>query len=520
MPTSFATVSRLRRRSFLTASGAAFAALVVQLGRRPKVARAAVYGALVPDPDGILDLPAGFSYRIVDQFGEAMDDGYVVPSLPDGMATFAGPEGTVILMRNHELLVGDGPYEPGSAPPEAFDPVGMGCVTRVVFDATTYERLSSNLVLCGTLTNCAGGWSPWGWLSCEENATVGHGYVFVCDPLAEGVQAPRPQPALGRFKHEAAAVDTATGAIYLTEDLKDSCLYRFLPDDPSEPFVGRLQALKVVGVDVALTTEMAVGDPPVAIEWVDVDDPDPVADDVRIQAQAKGAAIFVRGEGIVFTTEGVYVVATTGGPIGKGQIFRLVDDGGAQGTLEVVAASVDTEFLDMPDNITMAPWGELFFCEDGSNGNYLRGLTAAGELFDFALNVKSENELAGVCFSPAGDALFVNLQKDNMTLVITGPFPKAPEPGETDSDSGDSDSGGTDGGGTDSDGASSSGTDSDAASAGDSDSDSAATTAGEDGPPDSGCGCSADTDGGDVLASAAVAGLIGLAVSERRRADD
>jgi hypothetical protein len=523
MPTSSALVSRLRRRTFLSASGAAFAAILVQLGRRPRVARAAVYGELVPDPEGILDLPAGFSYRIVDQFGEAMDDGYTVPSLPDGMATFAGPEGTVILMRNHELLVGDGPYEPGSAPPEAFDPIGMGCVTRVVFDGATYERLSSNLVLCGTLTNCAGGWSPWGWLSCEENASVGHGYVFVCDPLADGVQMPRPQPNLGRFKHEAAAVDTATGAIYLTEDLSDSCLYRFLPDDPAEPFVGRLQALKVVGVDVALTTEMEVGEAPVAIEWVDVDEPDPEADNVRVQAQAKGAAIFVRGEGIVYTDGGIYVVATTGGPIGKGQIFRLIDDGGAQGTLEVVAASTDTAFLDMPDNITMAPWGELFFCEDGGNGNYLRGLTADGELFDFALNVKSESELAGVCFSPAGDALFVNIQKDNLTLVITGPFPQAPEPGETDSDGSDSDSGGTDGtGGTD---GATGGTDSDASTGGDTDGGAdadtggEATTAGEE-TPDSGCGCTTDPDGGDVLASAALAGLVGLAVSERRRRDD
>ena len=87
-----ALAPNLRRRSFLTIGGAAFATLLVQLGRRPRLAKAATYGELIPDPEGILDLPAGFSYRILDSFGEAMDDGYRVPALPDGMATFSGPD--------------------------------------------------------------------------------------------------------------------------------------------------------------------------------------------------------------------------------------------------------------------------------------------------------------------------------------------------------------------------------------------------------------------------------------------
>ncbi|MDV7397936.1 DUF839 domain-containing protein, partial [Arthrospira platensis SPKY1] len=107
---------------------------------------AAGYGALVPDPEGILDLPPGFTYAIVDQRGDLMDDGYRVPGRPDAMGAFAGPGGAVILMRNHENSPGDlqnGPYGPGQEPPpEAYDPLAMGGVTRVVLDGQSYARLS------------------------------------------------------------------------------------------------------------------------------------------------------------------------------------------------------------------------------------------------------------------------------------------------------------------------------------------------------------------------------------------
>ena len=35
-------------------------------------ARAAALGALVPDPAGLLDLPPGFAYAIVDQVGQPL----------------------------------------------------------------------------------------------------------------------------------------------------------------------------------------------------------------------------------------------------------------------------------------------------------------------------------------------------------------------------------------------------------------------------------------------------------------
>ncbi|MBL9107499.1 MAG: DUF839 domain-containing protein [Myxococcales bacterium] len=411
--------------------GATLASLAAALGRPRRARAAGLYGELVADPDGILDLPPGFSYRIVEQWNDPMDDGLVVPALPDGMACFLGPDNTIILMRNHELLVGDGPYPPGEPPPEVYDPIAMGCVTRVVLDATTFARISSNLVLCGTLKNCAGGPSPWGWLTCEETTTAGHGYVFACDPAATSVRPPFKIAAYGRCRREAACVDPARNIAYLTEDQTDSALYRFVPDDPATPFIGRLQALRVVGHDMYEMSNLAQG-AKLSIDWVDLEEPEPVGDTLRLEAQSKGAAIFDRGEGITFADGEVFPVATSGGPLRKGQIFRLVDDPQAP-TIEALLVVDDPEIADQPDNVTVAPWRELFFAEDGAGGNFIRGITPDGQVFDFAHNVLTTGEFAGVCFSPDGRALFANLWGSGLTLVITGPFPQAPPPDDASS---------------------------------------------------------------------------------------
>ncbi len=415
----------LTRREFLTAAGVT-ALCFTALGRSRRAQAGGRWGALIPDPERILDLPAGFSYRILEHAHAPMSDGYQVPARPDGMACFTGPNGTLILMRNHENgpdAVNDGPYVDGQvAPPEAYDPNAMGGVSRLVLDATTCERISSNMVLIGTSRNCAGGPSPWGWLSCEEpmNDPTGefpHGYVFLCPIDADSVRPPDRKPGFGRCNHEAAAVDPSTNITYLTEDRQDSCLYRFVPTVASEPFVGKLQALAVVGQPRFQTSTMAVGDM-VDIEWVDIAEPDPTDDSLRNAAQAEGAAVIVRGEGICFFAGQVFFTATTGGPIGKGQIFRLIVIEG--GTLELLVHSEDPAMLDMPDNLTIAPSGELVMVEDGGMVNSIRWLSAEGQLSEFGRT--SRMELAGICFSPDGRAMFVNLQQEGLTLVITGPF--------------------------------------------------------------------------------------------------
>ena len=404
--------------------------LVQALSAEPRASwRRGPYGPMRPDPDGILDLPEGFSYRVIQRSGAAMSDGLRVPSRPDGMAAFALPDGAIALMRNHENPAGIsmlGPWT-GEVLPEAWSTDGMGGVTRVVLDPQTHEVRASNLVLGGTVLNCSGGPSPWGWLTAEETFGARHGLVFACDPSAERIARPRPIPGYGKLRHEAVAVDPVSGVAYLTEDREDGCLYRFVPHDAAaDPFAGELQALAIrgrPGADTALG--LRVGER-LEVAWVPVRQPTPEHDVVRHVARRDGAASICRGEGIAWdpTTGTVLVTASTGGPHQTGQVFRLDPDGDG-GELVLLAQSQGTTDLDMPDNVAVGPDGTAFFCEDGHDRNFVRALGAEGRVFDFARNAHSRSELAGVCFSPDGGAMFLNLQSDGLTLAITGPFRRA-----------------------------------------------------------------------------------------------
>jgi secreted PhoX family phosphatase len=437
---------RVRRRAVVRASGLAAASLAAgcgvlerasgcgsasgltgpaasQPGTSASPAAVTRAPALRADPQGILDLPEGFSYRVLQRGGEMMTDGYRVPGRPDAMACFAGPNGALLLMRNHELVPGQhalGPCADGQPPPpEAYDPRAPGGVSRLVLDHETLALRSSNLVLAGTYWNCAGGVSPWGFLSCEETVDAGHGYVFSCPTDAGRVAPARRITAYGRFRHEAAAVHGATLTAYLTEDEWDGALYRFVPSSPSDPWQGRLQALRIRDAPRADTGLLGT-DAALRVDWVDIDDPEAVHDDVRDQAHAKGAAFVRRGEGLWIAGDDVYVCATTGGKLERGQVLRL--HLGDPDTLYVLAASEDPDVLDMPDAVCVAPNGNVFVAEDGYGGNYLRRIDAQGRVTPFARNALSRGELAGVCFAPDGRTMFVNLQNEHLTLAVRGPF--------------------------------------------------------------------------------------------------
>jgi hypothetical protein len=90
--------------------------------------------------------------------------------------------------------------------------------------------------------------------------------------------------------------------------------------------------------------------------------------------------------------------------------------------LELIGQSLNDENLDMPDNITLAWNGDVYMAEDGGGENFLRVLRPDGTVCDFARNAVSDSEFAGVCFSPDGHFLFVNIQVEGLTLAITGPF--------------------------------------------------------------------------------------------------
>jgi uncharacterized protein len=102
--------------------------------------------------------------------------------------------------------------------------------------------------------------------------------------------------------------------------------------------------------------------------------------------------------------------------------------------------------LESPDNICVTPNGALLMCEDDAIGadndthpltpgianiNRLIGIGLAGEPFEFAVNIFSDSEFAGACFSPDGEILFVNIQGgltvgSGMTFAIWGPWEQGP----------------------------------------------------------------------------------------------
>ena len=390
------------------------------------------FGSLRSDPQGILDLPPGFRYRAFSRTGEMMSDGNRVPQDHDGMAAFSGPKDTTILVRNHEISPDQN--QAVTAPEEKkYDKLCKGGTTTLILGKDR-KLIKDYVSLAGTYRNCSGGPTPWGsWISSEEdvstpagnrprsrkNVLAKHGYNFEV-PAQGGLVDPVPLVAMGRFNHEAIAVDPKTGYIYQTEDRQDSCIYRFRPKEKSNLKAGgTLEALAIKDAPKLHTSiDFFVGESK-AVEWLPIEDVDPKDDTLRYEAQLKGAAIFKRGEGICYGNGEIYWTCTNGGRAGKGQVFRYNP---VAETVELFVESPGSGILDYPDNLTVSPFGDLFLCEDGWGEQFLVGVNGEGKCYKFARNALNNSEFAGICFSPDGQTMFVNIQRPGITLAIWGPW--------------------------------------------------------------------------------------------------
>ena len=392
----------------------------------------------------ILALPAGFQYTVFGKTGTTMSDGRSTPGSHDGMAAFANGS-NVRLVRNHEVggVVG-APIGPVA---EAYDPKAGGGTTTLDVHPTTRLPVRSFVSLGGTVRNCAGGPTPWGsWITCEETF-VGpadgydkrHGYCFEvpAGPVPRvnqgaeiaAVRPSEPLRAMGRFWHEAVAVDPATGIVYLTEDRGTAGFYRFVPSVRGRLHLGgTLQMLRVVGSPNAdLRTGQTVGEA-MGVEWVTITDPDPQGTNalaVFQEGRAQGGAMFARLEGCWQGSGKIYLDATSGGNAGLGQVW-VYEPAPNGGILSLLFESASANVMEKPDNMCVSPRGGLVVCEDGDGSNYVRGLMPTGPVFDFARNVLNGSEFAGSCFSPDGQTLFVNIQSPGMTLAIWGPWTNGP----------------------------------------------------------------------------------------------
>ena len=371
------------------------------------------YGPLVKDPNGILDLPQGFHYKMLSQAGDIMPNGDKVPAMHDGMAAFRGDKNTTILVRNHENSTnsnypvnGKNPWSTGAA---------GGTTTLIV--GPNREIIDQYVSSSGTIRNCAGGSTTWGtWLTMEETRNMGHGFVFEVNPLdPENDMSRTPVRDMGYFSHEAGHVDPSTGIWYLTEDASPSFLYRFTPNDRSQT-LGSLQKggiLEAAAIEeLPRASQMATGQR-FGVVWKKLN-----PEIAQSDAKAKGCIEFSRLEGAYFSEGTFWFDDTSAGEKRLGRVYRYTP---ATNTLELFYESTDKNDLQAPDNITITPWGDLWVAEDGGNDRII-GMTPEGNVYTFAANKLNGSEFAGPTFSPDGNTFFVNMQTPGITFAIWGPF--------------------------------------------------------------------------------------------------
>ncbi|MER7055811.1 MULTISPECIES: alkaline phosphatase PhoX [unclassified Streptomyces] len=422
------------------------------------------YGPLLPDPDGILALPAGFRYEIITYCGRTrLESGEYTPSNHDGTAAFDGPRGTTLLVNNHELggHRDDWPHPVPLTEGLVYDPAAAGGCT--VVEVRRGGHVAEWVGIAGTATNCAGGSTSWGtWLTCEETEdkageegmTKDHGYVFEVDPADRRANRdPKPIKALGRYAHEAVVIDPRRGHAYLTEDASgpNGLLYRWAPPEGFRHGRGRLRTLAddagtlqaakcfdsggrfVDDLSRATRTGTVYG-----VDWIDVPDRDARTTSVRKQFTDGQVTRARKLEGMWWADGGAYIVSSfardeSPGRPHDGQVW-FYDPKRRTLTLKVLLGvnpdpSADGAF-DGPDNITVSPYGGLVIAEDGDGVQHLFGATDSGRTYPIArndLNVGSEDdpeysEFTGVTFSPDGKTLYANIQDPGIMLAITGPW--------------------------------------------------------------------------------------------------
>ena len=359
-----------------------------------------------PDENGLM-LPEGFTSRILARSNEIVPGtDYLWHGAPDGGAVYENGSGWIYVSN-------------AECPTDFGIPGGVGAL---VFDKDG-EIIDAYRILTDTNVNCAGGPTPWNtWLSCEE---IESGRVWECDPYKAGQGTP--YPALGVFKHEAAAVDPETFQVYLTEDQSDGNFYRFTPASKTSSRAdlseGKLEVAVVEG-------DIASGEGDLQVRWVELPNPSPdvMAGETATRHQVAEATTFRRGEGAAYHDGVVYFTTTS-----DNRVWALETE--TDRLTVIYDANKITEGVRLTgvDNIVITSSGEVVIAEDNGEPDCgIGALLSSGEIIELVrVTDHPGSEITGPAFDPSQTRLYFSSQRgqpdthffnSGITYCVEGPF--------------------------------------------------------------------------------------------------
>jgi hypothetical protein len=381
------------------------------------------------DPAGIIDLPAGYSYKVIAtscttpvRLTESGGTD-VMPEDFDANVLVRGPEGRLWLLSNHELTqprAGDFQGDAGKChvdeqTPGDADSDGWGSVSRITLGKDGSSVQLAEVITTGLHNLCAGALTPWKtFLTNEEFPFLADpqqrsGWVWEIDPrTGKATRA----TGMGRFSHEQEA--RVGKAWVLTDDRGNyQYLYKFVPNSARNLTTGKLYGL-------VFNRATNTG------HWVGPLNPlNPEGDMIAKAGPPTDANSFEKAEGIVRARTGNAVVFSESGAGPRAGRVWLLTGINKKTVRSRVLVEGNFATMSRPDNLRFNQNGDLYILED--NGSALSNPQVGGVNEIWILPKKggpivrfasTKNEPTGPWFSHGGKRLYLSLQGSPSRVIV------------------------------------------------------------------------------------------------------